>query len=176
MVTWKIVGVSKVSVLYVYIDYFIPTAITTINQDLNSFKCMINQPHIAGILLESHQLIEAVQLGLQTVRLAFTAGILLESHQLIETVLLGCKPSEISDLASLSSNLHYLVYNYFTFYFISTTITTTNQGLNSFKCMINQPLSLTFCWNPISPLMLHSWATNHTKISDFACISLSLHY
>ena len=22
--------------------YFIPTAITTINQDLNSFKCMIN--------------------------------------------------------------------------------------------------------------------------------------
>ena len=61
----------------------------------------------AGILLESHQLIEAVQLGLQTVRIAFTAGILLESHQLIEAVRLGCKPSEISNIASLSSNLHY---------------------------------------------------------------------
>ena len=61
----------------------------------------------AGILLESHQLIEAVQLGLQTVRIAFTAGILLESHQLIEVVRLGCKPSEISNIASLSSNLHY---------------------------------------------------------------------
>ena len=32
------------------------------------------------ILLESHQLIEAVQLGLQTVKVVFTAGILLESH------------------------------------------------------------------------------------------------
>ena len=61
----------------------------------------------AGILLESHQLIEAVQLGLQTVRIAFTVGILLESHQLIEAVRLGCKPSEISNIASLSSNLHY---------------------------------------------------------------------
>ena len=91
----------------------------------------------ASILLESHQLIEAVQLGLQTVRLAFTAGILLESHQLTEAVQLGYKPSEISNLASLSLNLHYWVYNYFTFYFIPTTITTTNQGLNSFKCMIN---------------------------------------
>ena len=91
----------------------------------------------AGILLESHQLIEAVQLGLQTVRIAFTVGILLESHQLIEAVRLGCKPSEISNIASLSSNLHYWVYNYFTFYFIPTTITTTNQSLNSFKCMIN---------------------------------------
>ena len=91
----------------------------------------------AGILLESHQLIEAVQLGLQTVRLAFTAGILLESHQLTEAVQLGYKPSEISNLVSLSLNLHYWVYNYFTFYFIPTTITTTNQGLNSFKCMIN---------------------------------------
>ena len=40
----------------------------------------------AGILLESHQLIEAVQLGLQTVRLAFIAGILLESHKLTEAV------------------------------------------------------------------------------------------
>ena len=91
----------------------------------------------AGILLESHQLIEAVQLGLQTVRLAFTAGILLESHQLTEAVQLGYKPSEISNLVSLSLNLHYWVYNYFTFYFIPTTITTTNQGLNSFKFMIN---------------------------------------
>ena len=36
----------------------------------------------ADILLESHQLIEAVQLGLQTVRVAFTASILLESYQL----------------------------------------------------------------------------------------------
>ena len=61
----------------------------------------------AGILLESHQLIEVVQLGLQTVRIAFTVGILLESHQLIEAVRLGCKPSEISNIASLSSNLHY---------------------------------------------------------------------
>ena len=90
-----------------------------------------------GILLESHQLIKAVQLGLQTVRVAFTASILLESHQLTEVVQLGYKPSEISDLTSLSSNLHYRVYNYFTFHFIPTTITTTNQGLNSFKCMIN---------------------------------------
>ena len=61
----------------------------------------------AGFLLESHQLIEAVQLGLQTVRVAFTAGILLESHQLTEAVQLGCKPLEISDLTSLSSILHY---------------------------------------------------------------------
>ena len=34
----------------------------------------------ADILLESHQHIEAVQLGLQTVKVVFTAGILLESH------------------------------------------------------------------------------------------------
>ena len=34
----------------------------------------------ADILLESHQLIEAVQLELQTVKVVFTAGILLESH------------------------------------------------------------------------------------------------
>ena len=40
----------------------------------------------AGILLESHQLIEAVQLGLQTVRVAFTVGILLESHQFTEVI------------------------------------------------------------------------------------------
>ena len=33
-----------------------------------------------GILLESHQLIEAVQLGLQIVRVAFIASILLESR------------------------------------------------------------------------------------------------
>ena len=50
----------------------------------------------AGILLESHQLIEAVQLGLQTVRVAFTASILLESHQLTKAVQLGCKSSETS--------------------------------------------------------------------------------
>ena len=91
----------------------------------------------SGFLLESHQLIEVVQLGLQTVKVAFTASILLESHQLTEAVQLGCKTSKISDLASLSLNLHYWVYNYFTFYFIPTTITTTNQDLNSFKCMIN---------------------------------------
>ena len=37
-----------------------------------------------------------------------TAGvILLESHQLTEVVQLGCKPLEISDLTSLSLNLHY---------------------------------------------------------------------
>ena len=39
-----------------------------------------------GILLESHQLIEAVQLGLQIVRVAFIAGILLEFHQLTKAV------------------------------------------------------------------------------------------
>ena len=50
----------------------------------------------ADVLLESHQLIEAVQLGLQTVKVAFTAGILLESHQLIEAVQVGCKLSETS--------------------------------------------------------------------------------
>ena len=50
----------------------------------------------AGILLESHQLIEAVQLGLQTVKVVFTAGILLESHQLTEAVQLGFKSSETS--------------------------------------------------------------------------------
>ena len=33
-------------------------------------------------------------------------------------------------------------------------------------------LPLAFCWNPISSLMLHNWATNHTKISDFAFLSL----
>ena len=48
-----------------------------------------------------------------------TAGvILLESYQLTEAVQLGCKPSEISDLASLSLNLHYWVYDYFTFKYI----------------------------------------------------------
>ena len=70
----------------------------------------------ASILLESHQLTEVVQLGLQTIRVAFTTGILLEFHQLTEAVQLGCKPSEISDLASLSSNLHYWVYNYILLY------------------------------------------------------------
>ena len=50
----------------------------------------------AGILLESHQLIEAVQLRLQTIIVAFTTVILLESHQLTEAVQLGCKPSETS--------------------------------------------------------------------------------
>ena len=45
---------------------------------------------IADILLESHQLIEAVQLRLQAIRVAFTAVILLESHQLTEAVQLGC--------------------------------------------------------------------------------------
>ena len=49
-----------------------------------------------GILVESHQLIEAVQLGLQIVRVAFIAGILLESRQLTEAVQLGCKSSETS--------------------------------------------------------------------------------
>ena len=50
----------------------------------------------AGILLESHQLKEAVQLGLQTVKVAFITGILLESHQLTEAVQLGCKSLETS--------------------------------------------------------------------------------
>ena len=50
----------------------------------------------AGILLESHQLTEVVQLRLQTIRVTFTAGILLESHQFTEAVQLGCKPSETS--------------------------------------------------------------------------------
>ena len=40
----------------------------------------------ADILLETHYLIEAVQLGLQTVRVAFTVGILLESHQFTEVI------------------------------------------------------------------------------------------
>ena len=40
----------------------------------------------ADILLETHQFIEAVQLGLQTVRVAFTVGILLESHQFTEVI------------------------------------------------------------------------------------------
>ena len=70
-----------------------------------------------------------------------TAGIiLLESHQLTEAVQLGCKPSKISDLVSLSLNLHYWVYDYFSFKYIllySTAIIIINQGLNSFKCMIN---------------------------------------
>ena len=50
----------------------------------------------AGFLLESYKLIEAVQLGLQIIRVAFTAGILLESHQLTEVVQLGYKSSETS--------------------------------------------------------------------------------
>ena len=49
-----------------------------------------------GFLLESHQLIEAVQLGLQNVKVAFTAGILLESHQLTKAVQLGFKSLETS--------------------------------------------------------------------------------
>ena len=61
-------------------------------------------------------------------------------------------------------------------YFIPITITTINQYLNSFKCMLNYPLLLAFCWNPISSLMLHSWAINHTKISDLVSLSLNLHY
>ena len=46
----------------------------------------------AGILLESHQLTEVVQLGLQTIRVALTAGILLESYQLTDATQLGYKP------------------------------------------------------------------------------------
>ena len=73
---------------------------------------------IAGILLESHQLTEAIQLGLQTIRVAFTAGILLESYQLTDATHLGCKSSEISDFVSISLNLHHWVYDYFTFKYI----------------------------------------------------------
>ena len=46
----------------------------------------------ASILLESHQLTEVVQLGLQTIRVAFTTGILLESYQLTDATQLGYKP------------------------------------------------------------------------------------
>ena len=51
-------------------------------------------------------------------KLAFAVGILLESHQLAEAIQLGYKLSEISDLASLSLNLHYWVYDYFTFKYV----------------------------------------------------------
>ena len=49
--------------------YFIPTTITTINQSLNSFKCMIKGASLTslyrgGILLESYQLTNATQLEL----------------------------------------------------------------------------------------------------------------
>ena len=73
-------------------------------------------------------------------KLAFAVGILLESHQLAEAIQLGYKLSEISDLASLSLNLHleYMIISHLnTYYFIPTAITTINQDLNSFKCMIN---------------------------------------
>ena len=33
-----------------------------------------------------------------------------------------------------------------------------------------------FCWNPIGSLVLHTWTTNHTKISDFVSLSLNLNY
>lgn len=48
--------------------YFIPTTVTTINQNLNSFKCMIRGASLtsptADILLESYQLTDATQLEL----------------------------------------------------------------------------------------------------------------
>ena len=71
-----------------------------------------------GFLLESHQLIEAIQLGLQTVRVAFTAGILLESHQLTEAVQLGYKPSEISTLLPYLQIyiIEYIITSHFTLF------------------------------------------------------------
>ena len=45
-----------------------------------------------GILLESHQLTEAVQLGCKPSEITFTAGILLESYQLTDATQLCYKP------------------------------------------------------------------------------------
>ena len=46
------------------IYYFIPTTITTTNQDLNSFKMHDKLASTVGILLESYQLTDATQLEL----------------------------------------------------------------------------------------------------------------
>ena len=95
----------------------------------------------------------------------------------------GCKPLEISDSASIPLNLHleYMITSHLnTYYFIPTTITTINQGLNSFKCMIRRAsLTCLYRWHSAGILSAH-WcytaeAINHTKISDFASISLNLH-
>ena len=58
----------------------------------------------------------------------------------------GYKPSEISDSVSLHLNLyHYMITSHLnTYYFIPTTITTFNQGSNSFKCMIRGASLISF--------------------------------
>ena len=68
-----------------------------------------------------------------------------------------------------------------TCYFIPTTITTINQGLNSFKCMIRGASLLSlYRWHFTGILSAHWYYTtgaiNHTKINDFASISLNLHH
>ena len=68
-----------------------------------------------------------------------------------------------------------------TYYFIATAITTINQGLNSFKCMIRGVnLTSLYHWHFIGILSAHrsciAGATNYTKINDFASLSLNLHY
>ena len=69
----------------------------------------------AGILLESHQVTDVVQLGMQTIRFAFTPSILLKSYQLTDAPQLGYKPYKdkrlcfhIFKFTSLSTLLLYL--------------------------------------------------------------------
>ena len=88
--------------------------------------------------------------------------------------------TKISDFASLSLNLHYWVYDYFTFYFIPTSIITINQGLNSFKCMIRRAnLTSLYRWHSAGIPSAHWCYTaglQTSEISDFASISLNLHH
>ena len=68
-----------------------------------------------------------------------------------------------------------------TYYFIPTTITTINQDLNSFKCMIRGAnLTSLYYWYSTEILSAYwrytAGTTNHTKISDFAFLSLNFHH
>ena len=92
--------------------------------------------------------------------------------------------TKISDFASLSLNLiieYMITLHLNTYYFIPTAITTIKQNLNSFKCMIIGTSLTSLChWHSAGILSTH-WcytvgAINHTKISDFASISLNLHH
>ena len=49
-----------------------------------------------------------------------------------------------------------IISNFNTYYFILTTITTINHGLNSFKCMIRGAnLTSLYCWHSVGILSAH---------------------
>ena len=89
---------------------------------------------VGVILLESCQLTDIILLGLQTIRRQVT---LLPYLQIYITEYM------------ITSHLN-------TYYFIPTTITTINQGLNSFKCMIRRAsLTSLYRWHFAGILSAH---------------------